>query len=318
MPSIDDARRLLKRLDFASDHVAAIEKEIVAERKSRRGAIVAAVRAEAASLFDNSLPASDTRLAALERTRSEHATRFAAIREEHWELRRGVIRGNFKDKLAALVVEHSRSALPRHRAAIAGWNGSSVSDLMDLYLDYFADCMAVGMDHGEAISGISGGFVLDGELVPLAELAAKEDAPCVASDEDGNMLQMRQWSVRVVPLSKIEASDGGSVDDLLERVAQMQESLLDPVLSEIMRGVRDNGGAGTWFRSEMLAIEAFRPDWHYRTSQLATHLANALFLELGATCGRIDRRLAETGLIENPYVRVGAGRSAGRSNNASQ
>lgn len=318
MPSINDARRLLKRLDFASDHVASIEREIVVERGSRRDAILAAVRAEAASLFDNALPASDARLAALERSRSEHAARFSALREEHWELRRGVIRGNLKDKLAALVVDHSRAALPRHRASIAGWNGSSVSDLMDLYLDYFADCMAVGLDHPQAIAELSGRFVLDGDFVPLAELAAREEAPCVAADEDGNMLQMRKWSVRVVPLSKIEATDGGSVEDLLERVAQMQETLLEPVLSEIMRGVRDNGGAGTWFRSEMLAIEAFRPDWHYRSSQLATHLANALFLELGTTCGRIDRRLAETGLIENAYVRTGGARSAAPSTTAQQ
>ncbi|WP_327210617.1 hypothetical protein [Rhizobium leguminosarum] len=303
MPSLNDLRRLLKRLDFETSQISGIEAEIVAERALRREAIVATVRAEAANLFDNALPASDARLSALERRRSDLARRFASIREEHWDLRRGVIRGNFKDKLAEVVVEHCRAALPKHRQAISNWNGHSVSDLLDLYLDYFADCMAISIPHAEAVSDLSGLFVLDGQAIPLPELFFAEADPCVASDEDGNMLQIRQWSVRVVPLDKIEAVDG-SKDELLERVAQMQEILLEPVLADVMRCVRENGGAGTWFRSEMLAIEAFRPEWHYRSSLLATHLANALFFELGAASGRIDRGLAETGLIENPYVRI--------------
>jgi hypothetical protein len=308
MPSLNDVRRLLKRLDFASSQISEIEEEVVAERAKRREAIIATVRAEAASLFDNALPASDARLSALERRRTDLAKRFAAIREEHWNLRRSVIRGNFKDRLTDVVAEHCRAALSKHREAISNWNGNAVSNLLDLYLDYFADCMAIGMPHAEAISGLSGLFVLDSDRVPLPDLFSREADPCIASDEDGNMLQMRQWSVRVVPLDKIEAADG-SKDDLLERVAQMQEALLELVLADVMRGVRENGGAGTWFRSEMLAIEAFRPDWHYRSSLLATHLANALFFELGAASGRVDRGLAETGLLENPYVRIDGGRA---------
>jgi hypothetical protein len=303
MPSLNDVRRLLKRLDFETAQISGIEAEIVAERAQRGQAIVATVRAEAANLFDNALPASDARLTALERRRSDLSKRFASVREEHWDLRRGVIRGNFKDKLAEVVVEHCRSALPRQRQAISGWNGNAVADLLDLYLDYFADCMAIGMSHAEAVADLSGLFVLDGQSVPLSELFSGETDPCIASDEDGNMLQMRQWSVRVVPLEKFEGNDGAK-DDLMERVAQAQEAHLEPVLADVMRCVRDNGGAGTWFRSEMLAIEAFRPEWHYRGSLLATHLANALFFELGAASGRIDRGLAETGLVENPYVRI--------------
>lgn len=308
MPSIDEARRLLKRLDFASGQISQIEREIVAERSNRRDAIIAAVRAEAVNLFDNALPASDARLASLERQRADLSKRFGAIREEHWNLRRGVILGNYKAKLSDIVVEHSRSALGSHRQAISNWNGHSVSDLLHLYLDYFADCMAIGLEHGEAVAGLTGLFVLDGQSVPLTELFAAQADPCVASDEDGNMLQMHLWSVRVALLDKAEPVEG-SIEDVMERVAQAQEELIEPVLTDVMTGVKQNGGAGTWFRSEMLAIEAFRPEWHYRGSQLATALANALFFELGCTSGNIDRSLAETGLVESPYVSIDGGRA---------
>lgn len=308
MPSIDDARRLIKRLDFASGHISQIEREIVAERSNRRDAIIAAVRAEAANLFDNALPASDARLASLERQRAELSKRFAAVREEHWNLRRGVILGNYKAKLADVVIAHSRLAIASHRQAITSWNGHSVADLMNLYLDYFADCMAIGMNHFEAVADLSGRFVLDGQSIPLSDLLATTDDPCIASDEDGNMLQMHLWSVRVAPLDKAEPVEG-SMEEVMERVAQAQEELLEPVLSDVMKGVRQNGGAGTWFRSEMLAIEAFRPEWHYRGTQLATALANVLFFELGCTSGNMDRSLAESGLVESPYVRLEGGRA---------
>lgn len=307
MPSVNDTRRLLKRLDFLSSQIADLEAEIATERALRGEAIVRSVRAQAASLFDNALPASDARLAALEQRRGELGRRFSPIREEHWNLRRGVILGNYKDKLAGVVREHSRSSLGQHREAIDGWNGRSVSDLRELYMDYFTDCMACGMTHAEAVSDLSGRFVLDGHRVPLPELFQDCADPCVASDEDGNMLQMREWSTRVVPVADMDPL-AGSKRELLSRVAEVQENFLGPVLADVLRGVRENGGAGIWFRSEMLAVEAFRPEWHYRRSQLATDLANTLFLELGTACGRLDRGLAESGLLESPYVRTPGGR----------
>jgi hypothetical protein len=282
---MSEARRMIAAADEARTTRRELKRRLVSLYPQRTEEIIREIL-HGADIFQ---PAVEHKaLAAMERAfrDAEKSERhYGRAYDQFWNSRAAVISGSLTGKIATLFVEGAARRMEQTRIDIANWDMGNLQEIHDLYLDLLADGMLAGKPLEEVLRGLKCVDAFGALTGDVTEAVSTGDG-VVVRNEDGDMLQVSDFRLRICRLRNIEGSNS-DIAALNSYVIGEQRRILDELLVGIEALVNDNGGSSMWHEHEIEAIEAFSPTWYLRRTNLATRLANELFLRLGKRSGQL-------------------------------
>lgn len=285
MPSMSEARRMIAAAEGARANRRRFKRKLVELQQPRREEIILDVQRRddifAASVEHKAAVAQERALRDAEKAEAGYGRAYM----EFWKTRALVIEGALTGKIADVFKADALRRMEQTRIDIREWDQGNLQEVHDHYLDLLSDGMLIGASPEDIVRGLPC-FDAFGKIKSSVSEVASSGGGVVVRNDDGDMLQIDGHRLRICRLRQIEGS-ATDIGTLNAYVVKEQRRVLDEVLQEIELLVEQNGGARIWYRSEVEALEAFRPDWYLRRTAFATRIANELHLRLGRSAGEL-------------------------------